>query len=77
MSPDSERLAWELHVEGLLGPTLLSAVPHDAVQHVPPHQVLVVEAEESELPRVLQRLVALGAEVESVRLVSPAAPRTT
>lgn len=77
MSPASGRLAWELRVEGMLGPTLLAALPHDAAQHVPPHRVLVVEADEAELPRVLQRLEALGAEVESVRLVRTAGPRRT
>ena len=59
--------AWELRVNGLLGPVLLSALPHDAVSLEPSHTLVVTSGQdEAELLDILQLLVDSGAEVDAV-----------
>ena len=65
--------AYELRINGLLGPVLLGALPHDAVSLEPRHTVVMTTGEDgADLLDVLQLLVDTGVEVEAVREISPA-----
>ncbi len=71
--PDGRIGAYELRINGLLGPVLLGALPHDAVSLEPRHTVVMTTGEDgADLLDVLQLLVDTGVEVEAVREISPA-----
>jgi hypothetical protein len=60
--------AYELRVNGELGPLLLSALPHAAVARVPAHTVLVTAgSDDNDLLEIVRLIIAVGVEVESVR----------
>jgi hypothetical protein len=78
--PDAGTGAYELRINGLLGPVLLGALPHDAVSLEPRHTVVMTSGEDgADLLDVLQLLVATGVDVEAVREITPAhdEPKTT
>jgi hypothetical protein len=59
--------AWELRINGLLGPVLLGALPHDAVSLEPKHTFVVTSGQDgANLLDILQVLVDGGAEVDAV-----------
>jgi hypothetical protein len=59
---------YEVRVQGWLGPLLLSALPHAAIARLPSHTLLIAEAsDEADLVAIVQRIIASGVEVESVR----------
>jgi hypothetical protein len=65
---------YELRISGLLGPVLLSALPHAAVSLEPKHTLVLTEDVEPDLTRVMalvRRLVDRGVEVDSIRRISP------
>jgi hypothetical protein len=71
--PEDGTAAWELRVDGLLGPVLLGALPHDAVSLEPTHTFVVTGGEDgADLLDILQVLVDNGVEVDAVRQISPA-----
>ena len=57
---------YELRVNGLLGPLLLSALPHAAATPVPRHTMIITQRSVA-LVEIVRQLVATGLEVESVR----------
>jgi len=62
------RGAYEVRVNGLLGPILLGALPHSAVSLEPRHTLLVTrEGHQADLVEVLRLLLETGVEVDSVR----------
>jgi hypothetical protein len=66
--PGDGRESYEVRINGLLGPLLLKAVPHAAVSQAPGHTLLVTGGQDgADLLDVLQMLVDIGAEVDSVR----------
>jgi hypothetical protein len=70
---DGSTGAYELRINGLLGPVLLGALPHEAVAHEPRHVVVMTSGEDgADLLDVLQLLVDTGVEVEAVREITPA-----
>ncbi len=75
MSPheqDDDIGAYELRINGLLGPVLLGALPHDAVSVEPRHTFMVTSGEDgAELLDVLQLLVDTGVEVDAIRQIGP------
>jgi len=76
MSPDKsrpEREAYEVRVNGLLGPILLGALPHSAVSLEPRHTLVVTrEGNDSDLVELMRLLLDTGTEVVSVREISTA-----
>ena len=68
--PDSGRAAYELRINGRLGPVLLSALPHAAVSRAPRHTLRVTVDDDADLLDVLQAIVDTGIEVDAVREVS-------
>jgi hypothetical protein len=71
--PENRVAAWELRINGLLGPVLLGALPHDAVSLEPTHTlVLTGDQEGATMFDILQLLVDSGAEVDAVHQTSPA-----
>ncbi len=59
---------YEVRVHGVLGPLLLSAVPHVAAARVPGHTLLITEeSDERDLVEIIRLIVETGLEVESVR----------
>jgi hypothetical protein len=69
--PDDGTGAYELRVNGLLGPVLLGALPHDAFALEPRHTFVVTSGEDgADLLDVLQLLVETGVEVDAVREVT-------
>ena len=70
-APDGSAGAYELRINGLLGPVLLGALPHDAVALEPRHTFVVTSGEDgADLLDVLQLLVDTGVEVEAVREIT-------
>ncbi|MGZ4638766.1 MAG: hypothetical protein ACXV2J_06875 [Actinomycetes bacterium] len=65
---------YELRVNGLLGPLLLSALPHAAATRVPRHTMIITQRSD-DLVEIVRQLVATGLEVESVRGIVDTAPR--
>ena len=76
MSPDNpgrDREAYEVRVNGLLGPILLGALPHSAVLLEPRHTLVVTrDGDGVDLVELLRLLQDSGVEVDSVRQISPA-----
>ena len=71
--PEGTTGAYELRINGLLGPVLLGALPHDAVSLEPRHTVVLTSVEDgADLLDVLKLLVDTGVEVEAVREITPA-----
>jgi hypothetical protein len=70
--PDDGRAAYELRINGLLGPVLLGVLPHAAVSLAPRHTLRVTVDEGDDLLDVLQAIVATGVEVDAVRRISTA-----
>jgi hypothetical protein len=70
--PDDGRAAYELRINGLLGPVLLGALPHAAVSHAPSHTLRVTVDEGADLLDVLQAIVDTGVEMDAVREISSA-----
>ena len=70
--PDDGRAAYELRVNGLLGPVLLAALPHVAASRAPRHTLRVTVDEGADLLDVLQAIVDTGVEVDAVRKISTA-----
>jgi hypothetical protein len=65
--------AWELRINGLLGPVLLGALPHDAVSLEPSHTFVVTSGQDgAQLLDLLQVLVDSGAEIDAVHQTSSA-----
>jgi hypothetical protein len=70
---DAGTWAYELRINGLLGPVLLGALPHDAVALEPRHTVVMTSGEDgADLLAVLKLLVDTDVEVEAVREITPA-----
>jgi hypothetical protein len=66
--PTTNLRTYELRVRGRLGPLLLSAIPHATVARVPEHTVVVTTgSDERDLFDIVQLMVDVGVEVESVR----------
>ena len=65
----SDLRTYELRVRGMLGPLLLSAIPHAAVARVPEHSVLMVRAPsgDKDLVEIVRQIIALGVEIQSIR----------
>jgi uncharacterized membrane protein HdeD (DUF308 family) len=64
---------YELRVQGLLGPLLLSSLPHTAARRLPDHSVLITDPSDGrDLVDLMGMIVAEGLEVESVRTVTQA-----
>jgi hypothetical protein len=71
--PEDRAAAWELRINGLLGPVLLGALPHDAVSLEPRHTFVVTGGQDgATLLDILQLLVDNGAEVDAVHQTSSA-----
>ena len=71
--PEDRAAAWELRINGLLGPVLLGALPHDAVSLEPKHTLVVTSGQDgATLLDILQLLVDSGAEVDAVHQSSSA-----
>lgn len=71
--PEGRAAAWELRINGLLGPVLLGALPHDAVSLEPRHTFVVTSGQDgADLLDILQVLVDSGAEVDAVHQTSSA-----
>jgi hypothetical protein len=70
--PDDGRAAYELRINGVLGPVLLGALPHAAVSHVPSHTLRVTVDEGADLLDVLQAIVDTGVEMDAVLEISTA-----
>jgi hypothetical protein len=70
--PDDGRAAYELRINGLLGPVLLKALPHAAVSRAPRHTLRVMVDDDVALLEVLQAIVDTGVEVDAVREISTA-----
>jgi hypothetical protein len=68
--PGDGRAAYELRVNGLLGPALLGALPHAAVSLTPRHTLRVTLDEDADLLDVLQAIMDTGVEVDAVREIS-------
>ena len=68
--PDDGRAAYELRINGLLGPVLLGALPHAAVSRASRHTLRVTVDEGAGLVDVLQAIVDTGVEVDAVREIS-------
>jgi hypothetical protein len=65
--------AWELRINGLLGPVLLGALPHDAVSLEPRHTFVVTSGQDdANLLDILKVLVDNGAEVDAVHQTTSA-----
>jgi hypothetical protein len=59
---------YEVRVHGLLGPLLLSALPHVAAEPVPRHTLLVTDGSNGrDLVDIVRLIVATGLDVVSVR----------
>ena len=68
--PRRERQAYEVRVNGLLGPILLGALPHSAVSLEPRHTLVVTrDGTKGDLVDVLRLLLDTGVDVVSVREV--------
>ena len=68
------RATYEVRINGLLGPLLLRTLPHAAVSLEPQHTLFVTSGRAgADLLDVLQVLVDTGADVDSVREISPPA----
>jgi hypothetical protein len=65
----SDLATYEVRVNGLLGPLLLSALPHVAAEPVPRHTLLVITGDSSgrDLVDIMRLIVATGLDVVSVR----------
>jgi hypothetical protein len=70
--PGDGRAAYELRINGLLGPVLLKALPHAAVSHAPRHTLRVTVDDDVALLDVLQAIMDTGVEVDAVREISTA-----
>jgi hypothetical protein len=70
--PDDGCAAYELRINGLLGPVLLGALPHAAVSVAPRHTLRVTVDEAADLLDVLQASVDTGVAVDAVREISTA-----
>ena len=70
--PDDGRAAYELRINGLLGPVLLGALPHAAVSRAPSHTLRVTVDEGADLLDVLQAIVDTGVEMDAVLEISTA-----
>ena len=69
--PRREREAYEVRVNGLLGPILLGALPHSAVSLEPRHTLVVTRGgREGDLVDLLRLLLDTGVDVVSVREIS-------
>lgn len=67
---DDGRAAYELRINGLLGPVLLGVLPHATASRAHRHTLRVTVDEGAELLDVLQAIVDTGVEVDAVREVS-------
>ena len=68
---------YELRIGGLLGPVLLTALPHAAVSLEPRHVLVLTKELEPDLSTVMSlvhRLVDRGVEVDSIRRISRSDP---
>jgi hypothetical protein len=71
--PEVRAAVWELRINGLLGPVLLAALPHDAVSLEPQHTLVVTNGQDgATLLDILQLLIDCGAEVDAVHQTSSA-----
>jgi hypothetical protein len=69
--PRRDREAYEVRVNGLLGPILLGALPHSAVSLEPRHTLVVTrEGNDRDLVELLRLLLDTGIDVVSVREIS-------
>jgi hypothetical protein len=69
--PRREREAYEVRVNGLLGPILLGALPHSAVSLEPRHTLVVTRGGRAEdIVDLLRVLLETGIDVVSVREIS-------
>lgn len=62
---------YEIRVHGVLGPLLLSTLPHTSATRVEGHSVLITESSDcSDLVELLGMIVASGLEVDSIRAIT-------
>ena len=62
---------YEITVQGLLGPLLLSTLPHTAAARVERHSLLLMtSSDHADLVDLLRRIDDSGLEVDTVRVVS-------
>jgi hypothetical protein len=69
---NSDLDSYEIRVHGLLGPLLLSAVPHVAAQPVPRHTLLVTDGSNGRDLVEIMHLISTALEVVSVRATASA-----
>jgi hypothetical protein len=68
---DSAVGTYEIRVHGLLGPLLLSSLPHTAAARVERHSLIILDSPDgSDLVDVLRLIVGSGLEVDSIRAVA-------
>jgi hypothetical protein len=69
--PRRQPEAYEVRVNGLLGPILLGALPHSAVSLEPRHTLVVTQGDRAgDLVDLLRLLMDTGIDVVSVREIS-------
>ena len=72
MSKDDKSVGtYEIRVHGLLGPLLLSTLPHTAAAQVEPHSLLIMTpSDRADLVDLLRMIDRSGLEVDTIRVVS-------
>ena len=62
---------YEIRVHGVLGPLLLSTLPHTSATRVEGHSVLITQSSNCpDLVELLAMIVGSGLEVESIRAIT-------
>lgn len=62
---------YEIRVHGILGPLLLSTLPHTSATRVEGHSVLITESSDGpDLVELLGMIVGSGLEVDSIRAIT-------
>ena len=62
---------YEIRVHGVLGPLLLSTLPHTSATRVEGHSVLITQSSDCpDLVELLGMIVGSGLEVESIRAIT-------
>jgi hypothetical protein len=62
---------YEIRVHGILGPLLLSTLPHTAATCVQRHSVLITRSSDGpDLVELLQLVIGSGLEVDSIRAIA-------
>jgi hypothetical protein len=66
---------YEIHVQGLLGPLLLSTLPHTASTRIQRHSVLITRSSNGpDVVELMQMIIGSGLEVDSIRAIAHDSP---